>query len=376
MQSTQAVFTEESGWRLADPTWQGGDLVLVFGSRERMEDPQTIDDLRRLFGDAILFGCSTAGEIEDSCVLDDSVVATAIRFERASVRVESAALPSVADSYQVARSLAQSLDREDLKHVLVLAEGLRVNGSALSRGLRDGLSDSVSVTGGLSGDSDRFARTLVLAGEGAAENRVAVLGLYGAIRTGCASLGGWDCFGPERRVTRSEGSVLYELDGKSALEIYKRYLGEHSANLPASALLFPLSLRTPDVSGIVRTILSVDEERGSMTFAGDIPEGALARLMIANFEHLIDGAQSAADLSRTALRERETELALLVSCVGRKLILKGRVDEEIEAVRRVLGPGPVLAGFYSYGEISPFTPSGKCELHNQTMTITTLAEVD
>ncbi len=205
---------------------------------------------------------------------------------------------------------------------------------------------------------------------------IAAVGLYGdRLRVGYASLGGWDPFGPERLITRSRGNVLYELDGRSALELYKTYLGPHARELPASGLLFPLSLRSESsLTPVVRTILSVNEEESSMTFAGDLPMGHYARLMRANFDRLIDGAVGAARTSYEAVGASSPDLALLVSCVGRKLVLGQRIEEEVEGVRDVLGDGTVLAGFYSYGEISPFTPTARCELHNQTMTITSLAE--
>jgi len=205
---------------------------------------------------------------------------------------------------------------------------------------------------------------------------IVACGLYGSrIHVGYASLGGWDPFGPERLITRSEHNVLYELDGRSALSLYKQYLGEHAADLPASGLLFPLSLRTsPDATPVVRTILGINEDDQSMTFAGDVPTGAYARLMKANFDRLIDGAAGAARVSQQALGGNAPDLALLISCVGRKMVLQQRIEEEVEGVRDVVGPRTVLTGFYSYGEISPFTPSARCELHNQTMTITTLSE--
>jgi hypothetical protein len=169
--------------------------------------------------------------------------------------------------------------------------------------------------------------------------------------------------------------VLYERDGQSALALYKRYLGEHAKDLPASGLLFPLSLRTrEDVPPVVRTILSVNEADQSMTFAGDVPEGGYVRLMKANFDRLIDGAVGAGRVSARALADTRAELALLISCVGRRMVLRQRVEEEVEGVRDIVGPTAAIAGFYSYGEISPFTPKARCELHNQTMTVTTLSE--
>jgi len=273
-------------------------------------------------------------------------------------------------------ALAKALMGDGLAHIFVLSDGLKVNGSELVQGLRDHLPASVAVTGGLAGDGSRFARTLVALDGQVREGVVGALGFYGSqFRVGYGSLGGWDPFGPERVVTRSVGNVLHELDGRSALGLYRRYLGEHAAGLPATGLLFPLSVRVPgqDVP-LVRTLLAVDDKEQTVTFAGDVPEGARARLMHANFDRLIDGATGAA---RAALGEKSwpvTELGLLVSCVGRKLLLKQRIEEEVEGVREVLGPAAFTTGFYSYGEIGPFGAYERCELHNQTMTVTSLSE--
>jgi hypothetical protein len=258
----------------------------------------------------------------------------------------------------------------------VISDGKCVNGSELVSGLTEHLPLGVTLTGGLAGDGDRFQETLVIWDGPPEPNKVALVGLYGnRLKVGFGSLGGWDAFGPERLITRSAGNILYELDGQPALELYKKYLGEYAKDLPASGLLFPLSLRTAAGESLVRTILGVSETEYSLTFAGDMPQGGRARLMKANFDRLIDGAVGAAQTSYGALGKASPELALLISCVGRKLVLKQRVEEEVEGVRDVLGQETILAGFYSYGEISPFTPSAKCELHNQTMTITTLSEL-
>jgi hypothetical protein len=234
----------------------------------------------------------------------------------------------------------------------------------------------VAVTGGLAGDGERFQQTIVSCDGQTVDGAVAVVGFYGdRLRIGYGSMGGWDAFGPERLVTRSDGNILYELDGGSALELYKSYLGPHAKGLPSSGLLFPLSLRgDPGSPRLVRTILGVDEMQGSLIFAGDIPEGGYAQLMKANVDRLIDGAHGAAGACHDALGQNAPDLAVLISCVGRKLVMKQRVEEEVESVRDVLGAAARLTGFYSYGEIAPFLTSAKCELHNQTMTITTFAE--
>ena len=240
--------------------------------------------------------------------------------------------------------------------------------------MREILPDGVLISGGLAGDGSRFERTWVLSGDGLVAGQVAAVGFYGeSIRLASGSKGGWDTFGAERRITRSERNVLYELDGKPALELYKQYLGERAAGLPATSLLFPLALKESreQRDNTVRTILAVDEERQSLTFAGDMPQGSYATFMRANFDRLIDGAGSAALM---AMQEtQEAVLCLAVSCVGRRLILGERAEEEIEALAEVLPPQTQFAGFYSYGEIAP-SPTRSCELHNQTMTLTTISE--
>ena len=321
-------------------------------------------------------GCTTAGEISGTQVFDSALVLTAIAFEHSSIKGASVRLCDAGNSLAAGERLASMLEEEGLVHAFVLSDGLNVNGTELVEGLTRHLPVSITVTGGLAGDGDRFMTTLVAWDAPPETGTVAILGLYGErLKVGYGSMGGWDPFGPERLITRSTGNVLYELDGKSALELYKQYLGEHASGLPASGLLFPLCIRTTErEAGVVRTILAINEDEQSMTFAGDIPEGGYARFMKANFERLIDGATGAALTSYEAIGSVTPDLAILISCVGRKLVLRQRIEEEVESVRDILGSTTTLTGFYSYGEISPFTPGAKCELHNQTMTITTISE--
>ena len=378
MKIEQKRWTEEKGWvpELKGIVDEAVQLVLLFGATQLLKDLKYINDIKAAYPKAHLFGCSTAGEIYSTQVTDNSLVITAVRLESTRIKGAQVKISSSIDSLRAGEVLARALEKDDLVHVIVLSDGINVNGSDLVRGLTNNLPERVSITGGLAGDSGRFQETLVFWDDIPARDTISVLGLYGKnLKVGYGSLGGWDPFGPERLITRSKGNILYELDGKSALELYKRYLGEHAKGLPATGLLFPLSLRTKEgESGVVRTILSVNEEDQSMTFAGDIPEGVYAQLMKANFDRLIDGAIGAAKESYKTIGSFSPELAILISCVGRKMILKQRTEEEVEGVREVLGEKTVLTGFYSYGEICPFTPTTKCKLHNQTMTITTLSE--
>jgi hypothetical protein len=370
----QSTWTSSAGWNGSTRSLSGAQLVLVFGGTGVVAAGQWRDELHAAYPNAHFFGCSTAGEIAGIRVYEDSLVATAVELERTNIHLAQTTITGLADSHDAGARLAAELPSEGLRHVLVISDGQHVNGSELVRGLCHHIPAGVNITGGLAGDGPRFERTLVFGDNEPREKTIAALGLYGeSLRVGWGSLGGWDPFGPERVITRADGNVLYELDGKPALELYKTYLGEHAAGLPATGLLFPLSIRRGD-KNLVRTILAVDDDNHSLTFAGDVPVGTVAQLMKANFERLIDGAQGAATRSYEALGSTTPELALLISCVGRRLVLKQRTEEEVEGVRDVLGHGTMLAGFYSYGEICPSAPDASCELHNQTMTITTLSE--
>lgn len=350
------------------------DVAFVFGDRELLDDQSVMRQVRASLPGASIVGCSTAGEIFGTRVFDHTLAVTSVRFDHSRLRTAAVGLNSSDRSFAAGVELGRDLGRDGPRHVIVFSDGLSVNGSELVRGLKEALPPNTPITGGLAGDRDRFLETrVVIEGEGRI-GHVCAVGFYGdRLRTGFGSLGGWDAFGPERRVTASRDNVLFELDGISALETYRRYLGPYADNLPASGLLFPLTIQTEDDEWLVRTILGVNAENDSMTFAGDIPVGCRARFMKANFDRLIQGAGSAAKYSVDGSGQ-SPDLALLISCVGRKLVLSQRIEEEVEAVRDVLGPAAVLAGFYSYGEISPLHAGRGCELHNQTMTITTLSE--
>ncbi|WP_071870829.1 FIST signal transduction protein [Atopomonas hussainii] len=350
-------------------------LVLAFAQPDAYRS--RVADLHAAFPNALLAGCSSAGLIAGERVDDFPLVATAVTFERCRVSHAWVDLTDHQNDCQRAgHALAAQLPHSDLRHVLLFAEGLQVNGSALVSGMLSALPEGVLVTGGLAGDGERFGQTFVYCNEQVGSRALLAVGLYGdALQIGHGSQGGWDSFGPERLITRSEGNVLYSLDEQPALELYKRYLGEHASELPAIGLKFPLCLRGPaGKPGVVRAILAVNENDGSMTFAGDMPEGTYARLMRANFERLLDGAAGAAEHSLQSLRGSNAQLALLISCVGRRVVLGQAVEEEVEAVRATLGEQPVLCGFYSYGEISPLQDTTTCSLHNQTMTITLFGE--
>jgi hypothetical protein len=352
------------------------NLVLCFATKKILALPNTYQKIRLKYQDAQIVLCSTAGEIFQETVTDNTLVVIAIELEKTAINTAKVNIQDYKNSFESGQALVKGLINNDLAYILVISDGNIVNGSELVKGINESTGNKILVTGGLAGDDDNFQTTLVGLNDNASTGNIVAIGFYGKnIQVTHGTQGGWDTFGMEKTVTKSEGNKLFEIDNKNVLSIYKKYLGPDAAHLPSSALLFPLSIQLIGATEpIVRTILSIDEFEGSLTFAGDIPTGAKIRFMRANLDKLITASTIAASNTVCNIK-KEPNFALLISCVGRKLVLGPRIEEEIESIREIIGMNTVFGGFYSYGEISPFNEKGRCQLHNQTMTITCFDEI-
>lgn len=351
-------------------------LVLVFGNRFLLEDPTICTQVKTLFPDGHLVFGSTCGDIAAQAVQDDCITITAIEFEKSSFKVKTSnVLDADLNSYKTGYDLVSLFPQEQLKFIFVVAEGSFINGSELTNGMSDATYDNVLITGGLCGDGTRFEKTVASYNENPKEGEIVAIAFYGDTLEATFSIhGGWTPFGPERIVTKSESNILYELDGQPALDLYKKYLGEKSKELPGAALLYPLNVKTEkEKQPIVRSILNINEEENAVILAGDIPMNSKVQLMMTNVDHIANASEQAATQA-LEIRKVKPQLALLMSCIGRKLVLDQRVEEEIDEVVNVLGDDITVSGFYSYGEIAPFHGENNCKLHNQTMTITLISE--
>ena len=363
-------------WQHSLESIDNANLVLLFGNRHFIKNQAIMEQIRQCYPKAEIVGCTTSGEVLDTEIYDDSLCLTAIAFSRACISVKSASFND-SSTKAVAERLAAELSQDGLKYVMVLANGHEINGTDLVNGIQASLPENILITGGLAGDGINFNETLVWHNDAIELGQIVLVGFYGEhLSFGHGCIGGWDAFGPDRTITKSESNVLYELDNVPALTLYKKYLGQHADELPASALLFPLVLKS-EGKRMTRTILNINERDGSMIFAGDVPEGAVVQLMRSNTTKLIDGAEIAAEHALNNVTPCQTNgLALLISCVGRRMVLADYCEEELVAVKDILGEHWTYTGFYSYGELSPMVNSNSCALHNQTMTITTICEAD
>jgi hypothetical protein len=349
-------------------------LVLAFGEREFLEDLMPYNFLKARYNNAEIVICSTSGQISDTSLIENKLVVTAIEFEKTKLKLFEFNISKERNLASFNSRIKHSLVNPELNSILVLSEGSFVNGTELVQELESITDSKIPIYGGLAGDSVNFKKTMVGVNSNAKEGTIALIGFYGDALTlnfGCE--GGWSDYGPEREVNQSENNVVYQIGNRLALDLYKEYLGSYADELPGSALYFPLSMKeNSNASPVVRTILSIDETTKSMTFAGNIPQGAMVRLMKGNFDKLINAAYDAA--TESSNKNNAPQLAFIVSCVGRKIVLDNRIEEELEAMKETFGPTTMLCGFYSYGEISPIVEHKACELHNQTITVVTFNE--
>lgn len=350
------------------------NIIFLFGDTDVIKNDGNFLKLKDIFPKAIIVGCSSSGNILGSQISNSTVVATAVFLEKSHIEIASLVLNENDNIEKLSENLIDSLPKENLKSIFLMADGLLINGSELIRGINK-VNKLVPITGGMAGDGARFQETYVIVNDKPAQRTIVAVGFYGeslSVQSGCFA--GWSEFGAQRIITKSEGNVLYEIDGIPALDLYKKYLGEYASELPNSGLRYPLNIKENDDSNeVIRTLLAINEENKSITFAGDVPVGCKARLMKPNINELIDGAGKAAE-SIEKINDK-TALGLIVSCVGRKIVMNQLIDEELEIIQDILGDSVQLIGFYSYGEIAPFKDNlFNCELHNQTMTLTTIFE--
>lgn len=351
------------------------NIVFVFGDREAFKSQDAYQSLHALYPNAHIVGCSSSGNIQGDALSDAEMVASALSFDTSSVEIAVTDFTQGADQVSMTTHLINQLPKEGLKHVFILSDGLHINGSSLAKGANEALEYKIPITGGLAGDGTAFEETWVIANDVAKQKRVVAVGFYGDhihIQNGCFA--GWEEFGITRSVTKAQGNIVYEIDHQPALELYKKYLGDYAKDLPSSGLHFPINIKQhKEDRPLVRTLLGIDESQQSLIFAGDVPEGSLARLMKADIDTIIEGAKTAAE--STEYSGNHNALGLVVSCVGRRLVLNQLTDEELESVSEVLGSDVSLLGFYSYGELAPFSNKLRsCQLHNQTLTLTVINE--
>ena len=364
------------------------DLFIVFASSV-YDSQHVLKGLRSVSADAHIIGSSTAGEITTHGPTNkNSVAVMAIKSDTVNF------FTGVGQDIQVSpfaagKAAAMSVKKsagDALKAFIMIPDVLTGNGAETVRGVLSALGAHFPVVGGASGDDFKFVKTYQYCEDSVYSGACVGLGMSGEFSMGIGVKHGWLPIGLPMKVTRSEGAVLHEIDGKPAISLYEDYFGEEKARelrtqtLAKLAITYPIGMNKEGSDELlIVDPLSVDAN-GSITCAAEVPTGADIRLMIGSSDEAIAIAKVAAEDALKQLNGKKPQAIIIFNCIARQRLFGVRAGEEISAIQSVLGLDTPLIGFYTYGEQAPLGGEvrniEKCNpsFHNETVVILALGD--
>lgn len=364
------------------------DLIILFSS-VKYDQEKVNAGVRSVSGDTLLVGASTAGEITTNGPANKhSVVVMAIKSD--TIKFYGGVGTNVAeDSFAAGKAAAEatkSQTQEEFSAFIMFPDGLVGNGAAVVKGILSSLGEHFPVVGGAAGDDFKFEKTYQHLNDKVYSGSVVGVGLVGEFAFGIGVKHGWLPIGKPRKVTKSVGSVLHELDGKPAITIYDEYFGEKEAaalrteTLGKLALNYPLGMKIEGSDEmLLRAPFAVDKE-GSITCGAEIPENSLIQLMMGSKDKAIVVAKEAAKNAVAQLNGAKPKAVIIFNCIARNKLFGANSGEEITEIQKEVGASTPLIGFYTYGEQAPFGGEvrnlAKCNpaFHNETVVIAVIGE--
>lgn len=359
------------------------ELIIVFAS-VKYDQEKVLAGIRQISGSAPLIGCSDAGEIITEGSKERGVAVMAIVSDKIDFITASGGAIN-GQPKQAGKKLAQDLKsktKNKLKCLMMLSDVLTGNGADIVRGAQEELGDEILLFGGAAGDDFAFKKTFVYLNDRALESSLAGVGLAGEFAIGIGVRHGWEPIGLPLKVTKSAGAVVQEINNKPAIKVYEDYFGKQAEEmkkepLAKMAITYPLGMKIKASDEfLVRDPITVDAQ-GAITCAAEVPVGAEINLMIGSKEEAIAAAKKAAGIAKEQLQGTAPAAILMFNCIARCKLFGRYANDEIKAIKSVLGEDVPLIGFYTYGEIAPFGISGKYRkayFHNETAVVIAIGE--
>ncbi len=373
------------------------DLAIVFAS-SIYDGSSLLQGVRSVLGEeVIIIGSSTAGEITQHGPSNQRSISIMLIssekvkfFTAISENIDQ--IGSRAAGADVAKKIKEQAEAvgEELKSFMMFPDVLVGNGADIVRGVLTELGENFPVVGGASGDEQEFVQTFQYLGDKTYSKSVVALGISGEFSFGVGVRHGWIPIGVPMTVTKSDGSLIQEIDGQPAIRVYEDHFGKEKARVlqdtegvasVRSVLTYPFGISTKDRQNEILIRFATDVlDDGSIRCAAEIPEGSEIRLMIGSKEEAVEAAQDAADKSKKGLVGKEPKAAIIFNCIARKNLFGEEARDEINAIRESIGANVPMIGFYTYGEQAPIDGvtqnMDKCEttFHNETVVIYTIGE--
>ena len=327
-----------------------------------------------------VFGATTAGEFVEDEVMDGSIAVMLVDIDPAAFKL-CFSQPEDNNFYELSKQIGE-LGKQLFSNpkFLIGVGSWGWQGETILRGIEEAVNKNVTIFGGVAGDDLTGNGSLVFTNKKSSANGLVTLIMDGdRINIQGIAAGGWKPIGTTRRITKSEGNIIYTIENEPALQMYQKYLDETIENIRSrnntwllkNFAYFPILLEPKDEEPLVRTGTWTDTDKKSVHFAGPVPEGTLFRFCQPPDFDVID---SVIDEANRVLKEGEipeADALILFSCVSRRVIFGPLVNQEIKGLKD-LWNAP-LAGFFCYGEIGR-VDNGKNELHNTTCCLVALKE--
>jgi hypothetical protein len=359
-------------------------ILIVFGAM-RFNHRELLAGIASVAVDIPMIGGTTAGEISSAGFSTGSVVIMALSnddLEFVTGIGHNMSNDERACSVELVNDILGKTGFDPNASLLVFPNGMGGDGLKVLEGLQLSLGKDFEITGGYLGDDERFENTYQY--YNGMVYKDAIVGLMvikkSGYKTGIGVRSGFTSIGNSFFCTSSEGNIVKEFEHANALELYKDFLGEERAErLPAVCLEYPFGIIDNNPSDSTESLfqlrcgLSVDHEKGTIALAASIPEGSEVTLTTASRGDIINGAREAAAQAKKSLGDATPMALIMFSCVGRKLVLGRRIQEEVDAVRECIGHDVPIIGFYTYGEIGPIDKTkpelSSVKFHNETVVL-------
>lgn len=358
-------------------------IVFLFSSIRYAQEEIVAGAASALPKETILVGASAAGEITSGSTVFDGAAALALVSDQIQwsvgvgrgVRADS--FKAGADAAREAATNAKS----PIQLFVLIPDGLNGNGAEIVRGAQSVLGENFPIIGGSAGDDYLFKQTWQYHGNEALTDSVVGIGFAGKFSFGFGIRHGWEPIGLPMKVTKAEGAVLKEVDGRPALEIYSEYFGKAAVELirepiARMAYTYPLGMSVEGTDEFLIRDPVIANEKGEITMAAEIPVGATIRLMFGDRDKALIAARDAASTARSQLEGGAPRAIFMFNCMARNRLLGVHCHEENAAVQEIIGNNVPMVGFYTYGEQGPLAgkKGTKAYFHNETMTLMALGE--
>ena len=320
-----------------------------------------------------VFGCSTAGEIlggeEESPVLEQSAVCSLVDIDPTVFSVALFERHDLSSFDLGARIGSWGKETFSRPAFIVSMSGLKNDGEALIKGIESVNAPGTRIFGGLAGDDEKFVETYVFTHTGYSADGASVIVFdQSKVDINGIATSGWAGVGDDLVITASDGNIVRSINNRSPADIYKEYLHVKDEDLLNMAVSFPLLVKRPDGSEVLRIFLAIDQKSGSLVFAGTVPQGARVRFSSSFGHEIIE--KSVRDITDWHHRHPRADLILLFSCMARHQVSGPMITEEISTASELWKAAPLL-GLFTYGEIG-HNKHGTCDFYNETLTLVSI----